>query len=143
VKAAGAKGQLLGCWSSEIGALNQVTVLRCFADDAELQAERWRALSTQDVFGRGDVITELTFDSYAPFPFLPPVKPGKYGSIYEIRTYRLNLWGFDDMGAFEAAHAARDKDPDWPAYLKASADLIVAQENRFVRSVTLTTLYNW
>lgn len=104
VKAAGAKGQLLGCWSSEIGALNQVTVLRSFADDAELQAERWRALSTQDVFGCGDVITDLTFDSYAPFPFLPPVKTGKYGSVYEIRTYRLKHGGTPHtIAAWEAA----------------------------------------
>lgn len=52
----------------------------------------------------------------------------------------VHLWGFDDMGAFEAAHAARDKDPDWPAYLVASADLIEAQENRLIRRVDLPFL---
>jgi hypothetical protein len=51
-----------------------------------------------------------------------------------------HLWGFDDMGQFEAAHAARDKDPEWPAYLKASGDLILSQETRLIRRVALSSL---
>jgi len=51
-----------------------------------------------------------------------------------------HLWGFPDMGAFELAHAARDRDPDWPAYLEASADLILAQETRLVRRFDLPFL---
>ena len=35
----------------------------------------------------------MDFDSYAPFPFLPSVKPGKYGAVYEIRTYKLKHGG--------------------------------------------------
>jgi hypothetical protein len=51
-----------------------------------------------------------------------------------------HLWGFDDMGEFERRHAARDKDPDWPAYLQASEHLITAQETRLIRRVTLPSL---
>ncbi|MFT4115550.1 NIPSNAP family protein [Bradyrhizobium sp.] len=51
-----------------------------------------------------------------------------------------HLWGFPDMGEFERRHGARDKDPDWPAYLKASGPLIVAQENRLIRRVDLPSL---
>jgi hypothetical protein len=51
-----------------------------------------------------------------------------------------HLWGFDDMGEFERRHAARDKDPDWPAYLKASEHLITAQETRLIRRVELPSL---
>ena len=58
---------------------------------------------------------------------------GIYTSAIGTLNQFVHLWGFDDMGAFEAAHAARDKDPDWPAYLQASADLIVAQETRIIR----------
>ena len=51
-----------------------------------------------------------------------------------------HLWGFDDMGEFERRHAARDKDPDWPAYLQASEHLIMAQETRLIRRVEMMSL---
>jgi len=50
-------------------------------------------LDTTEPFGAGEGVTAMRFDSYAPFPFLPPVKPGKYGSVYEIRTYKLKPGG--------------------------------------------------
>jgi len=52
----------------------------------------------------------------------------------------VHLWGFSDMGEFERRHAERDRDPDWPAYLKASEHLIVAQENRLIRRIALPSL---
>jgi hypothetical protein len=52
----------------------------------------------------------------------------------------VHLWGFNDMGDFERRHAARDKDPDWPAYLEASEHLITAQENRLIRKIELPSL---
>jgi hypothetical protein len=44
------------------------------------------------------------------------------------------------MGEFEQRHAARDKDPAWPAYLQASEHLITAQENRLIRRIDLPSL---
>jgi hypothetical protein len=93
VKAPGAKGTLLGCWSTEISELNQLVVLRGFTDHAELLAERECALGTTDPFDARDAIASLRFDSYAPFRFLPPGKPAKYGAVYEIRTYKLKHGG--------------------------------------------------
>jgi hypothetical protein len=52
----------------------------------------------------------------------------------------VHLWGFSDMGEFERRHAERDKDPDWPAYLKASEHLITAQENRLIRQIEMPSL---
>jgi hypothetical protein len=52
----------------------------------------------------------------------------------------VHLWGFSDVGEFERRHAARDKDPEWPAYLKASEHLIAAQENRLIRKIELASL---
>ncbi|SFJ29160.1 NIPSNAP protein [Bosea sp. OK403] len=110
VKAPEAKGTLLGCWTSEIGALNEIFVLRGFADDAELQAERLRALDTTNPFSAGDDIARLQFDSYAPFPFLPPVQPAKLGKVYEIRTYKLKHGGVPaTIAAWEAAVPERVK----------------------------------
>jgi NIPSNAP len=110
VKAAGAKGTLLGCWASEIGQLNQLYVLRGFVDDAELQAERTRTFGTGNPFGCGEAIVTMGFDSYVPFPFLPPVAAGKFGKVYEIRTYRLKPGGIPaTIAAWQAAVPERVK----------------------------------
>jgi hypothetical protein len=110
VKAAGAEGTLLGCWSTEIGDLNQILVLRGFADHADLLAERERILNTTEPFGAGEAITSMSFDSYAPFPFLPKVQPGKHGAVYEIRTYKLKHGGLPGtITAWQAAVPERIK----------------------------------
>ncbi len=50
----------------------------------------------------------MSFDTYAPFPFLPPIVPGKYGSVYEIRTLSPQAWGRSStIAAWEAAARAR------------------------------------
>ena len=53
VKAPTAKGTLLGCWATEIGDLNQLMVLRGFADSAELLKERERILQTPNRLAPG------------------------------------------------------------------------------------------
>jgi hypothetical protein len=60
---------------------------------------------------------------------------GMYTSVVGKLNQVVHLWAFPDMGTFEARHAARDLDPAWPAYLKASEDLLVAQETRLLRRV--------
>ncbi|MEY9115296.1 NIPSNAP family protein [Bradyrhizobium diazoefficiens] len=101
-----AKGTLLGCWANEIGELNQLLVLRSFGDHEAYRGERERALRTANPFNAGEAIAQMSFDTYVPFPFLPPVVPGKYGSVYEIRTYRLKHGGVPPtIAAWEAAMA--------------------------------------
>lgn len=110
VTASDAGGTLLGCWASEIGELNQLLVLRSFADHEAWRGERERTLRTANPFNAGDAITQMNLDTYAPFPFLPPVVPGKYGSVYEIRTYRLEHGGIPPtIAAWEAAMPERSK----------------------------------
>jgi hypothetical protein len=113
----GAKGALLGCWVSEIGELNQVAVLRGFADIEELRGERKRALESREPFSCPEVLTRLEMDSYAPFPGIPPVKTGAFGPIYEIRTYSLKVGGLPaTIAAWQAA---------LPARLELSPNLVV------------------
>ncbi len=103
-----AKGTLLGCFTSDIGALNQVFVLRSFADTTEAQTERMRVYHSANPFNCGDAITALSLESYAPFPFLPPVKIGRYGGVYEIRQYTLKHGGLpQSIALWEAALPAR------------------------------------
>ena len=92
LKAPEAKGTLLGCWASEIGTLNQVILLRGFADEAELLSERQRLLASGNPFGAGEDIAKLAFDSYAPFPFLPPVQPGSMEStVFSMTENRPSI----------------------------------------------------
>jgi len=104
-----AKGELLGCWRTDIGTIGQLLVLRGFETPQDLSAERHRALFSSNPFNAGGVVTALEMDSYAPFPFLPPVKTGAYGKIYEFRTYKLRPGGLPPtLAGWEAAMPARE-----------------------------------
>lgn len=101
---ADAKGALVGCWRTEIGTLGRLIVLRGFAAPEDMTAERRRALLSANPFNAGPVITALEMDSYAPFPFLPPIRTGDRGGVYEVRTYRLKPGGLPPtLAAWEAA----------------------------------------
>jgi hypothetical protein len=89
VTAPEAHGEFLGCWTAEHGRLGRAYVLRSFDDDAELAAERARAAADRHPFGADGQLTDLQMRGFAPFPFVPRVRPGRYGSIYEIRDYHL------------------------------------------------------
>jgi len=89
----GAAGELLGCWRTEVGPLGRLLLLRGFESAEALAGERRRALLSVNPFHAGGVVTALNMESYAPFPFLPPVQPGPMGGIYEFRTYHLKPGG--------------------------------------------------
>jgi hypothetical protein len=92
-----AQGELLGCWFTDIGQLNQMIVLRGFADLGQLQAERERTQQSTDPFGCGAVFQSLEQHSYKGFPWMKPVRPsaesGVAGPVYEIRTYGIKPGG--------------------------------------------------
>jgi len=104
------KGRLLGILASEIGALNQILVLRGFEGDAELQAERARAATSGNPFGAAEWLTGFTQDSYAPFPFVAPVETGARGPIYEVRSYVFKTGGLaPTLAAWQAQLPARQE----------------------------------
>lgn len=92
-----AQGELLACWFTDIGTLNQMIVLRGFADLASLQAERERTQLSANPFGCGDVFQSLEQHSYKGFPWMKPVRPsaesGVQGPVYEIRSYGIKPGG--------------------------------------------------
>ena len=63
---------------------------------------------------------------------------GFYTSMVGPLNQFVHLWGYDDLADYERRCDARDTHPDFPAYLAATADLIVAQETRLIRSVELS-----
>ena len=91
--AAEGQGRLLGMWMVDIGRLNRMLVLRGFDDAGSLLAERKRTHESTSPFNCGDVLADLSLDSYEPFPFMPPVEPGQYGGVYEFRTYPFRIGG--------------------------------------------------
>lgn len=78
---------LLACWYSEVGALNRILIIRKSADAAI--ENRFAALSANSPFGIGELITELSLDTYVSFDFMPPLQPGAFGPCYEVRSYML------------------------------------------------------
>ena len=101
-----AKGEMLGCWRTEIGSLGRLILLRGFEAPEDMTAERRRALLSANPFHAGSVVTALEMDSYAPFPFLPPIRTEDRGAVYEFRTYRLKPGGLPPtLAGWEAAIA--------------------------------------
>jgi hypothetical protein len=92
-----AQGELLACWFTDIGQLNQMIVLRGFASLADLQAERERTQHRASPFGNGEIFQTLEQHSYQGFPWMKPVRPsaesGISGPVYEIRTYGIKPGG--------------------------------------------------
>jgi NIPSNAP len=68
----------------------------------------------------------------------PPI--GYYTAEIGALNQVVHLWGFDSLADMEARRAARNADPGWPAYLVASAHLVLAQEDRIIRRVDFETL---
>lgn len=92
-----AQGELLACWTTDIGELNRMIVLRGFADVATLEAERQRTQNSASPFGCGDLYQSLSLESFRGFPWMKPVRPsaesGIVGPVYEIRTYGIKPGG--------------------------------------------------
>ena len=84
---------LLACWYSEIGVLNQILILRGGDDANAAMASHMQTLSSGNPFGVGEWLVGMTMDIYVAFDFLPPIKPGKLGPCYEVRTYVLKSAG--------------------------------------------------
>lgn len=107
-----AKGRYLASWFTDIGALNQMLVLRSFDSHSDLLQERLRTQSHSDPFGCGSFMQSLEQSSYRGFPWMGPVRPssesGIVGPVYEIRTYAIKTGGVQPtIDLWEQAMPAR------------------------------------
>jgi hypothetical protein len=80
---------LLACWYSDIGAVNQILVIRKAADAGATLGARFTALNAPNPFGVAEYIVAMAMDMYLPFDFIAPLRPGEFGPCYEVRTYVL------------------------------------------------------
>jgi NIPSNAP len=88
-KELGGDSNLLACWYSEIGAINQILLIRNAADAAATLDARFAALNTSNPFGLRDFVTAMSMDTYVSFDFVAPLRPGEFGPCYEVRNYLL------------------------------------------------------
>jgi len=80
--------ELAAFWHTEIGPLNQVIHVWPYADVAE--REKVRAAAVRDGVWppkASEFVMAQRVDIMEPFPFSPPLKPGKMGPFFEIRSY--------------------------------------------------------
>lgn len=98
----------LACWYSEIGALNQILIIRHSPNLAEAIAEREAVLRSGNPFGIGEFIVGMTMDTYTSFDFVKPMHAGTYGPFYEVRSYILKPGGLaPTIALWEKALPAR------------------------------------
>jgi hypothetical protein len=86
-------GRLLACWYSELGALNEILVLRGYEDEGAIAADREAMARSENPLGIAEFTTAIAMDTWTSFPFVPPIAPGEKGPFFEIRTYRLKSGG--------------------------------------------------
>ena len=84
---------LLACWYSDIGAVNQILIIRKAPNTAATLDARYAALSAPDPLGISEYIAAMAMDTYVSFDFTPPLRPGEFGPCYEVRSYVLKRTG--------------------------------------------------
>lgn len=65
---------------------------------------------------------------------------GFYTSTIGPLNQVVHLWAYRDFTDMETRWHARDTHPDFPAYLKASENLLISQEDRILRSFPLSSV---
>jgi hypothetical protein len=108
--AAPLSGKLLACWFSELGAVNQILLLRHYDDEGRLLSDRRAVLESGNPCGAGEFLVTMTMDTYVPFPIRETIEPGDFGPIYEVRTYELKSDGLKPtIALWDKAVPARAK----------------------------------
>lgn len=110
LKANPRKGEFLACLACDIGDLNQIMLMHHYANEADLAADREAVARDANPYGCLELTEGRTTDTFHQFPFLPPIRPGNYGPIFEIRTYRLKPTGLSPtIAAWEKQSPVRQK----------------------------------
>jgi hypothetical protein len=103
-------GTLAGVWTTEVGVLNQILLLRSFAIAEALFDERARVIESGEFFGASEQLSGCTFETWAPYPFVTPQLAGTLGAFYELRVYGIKPGGMrPTLAAWKAAVPARVK----------------------------------
>ena len=81
---------MLGFFYTDIGPLNQVIHIWGYEDLAERDRVRAEAAKLPNwPPAIGEFAENMTAEIFIPWSFMEPMKPGKHGPIYELRSYIL------------------------------------------------------
>lgn len=82
----GTSSGLLGCWTTEIGQVNELVALSAVAGSPSVgdgvAGHRLAAALTE-------FLVTARLEHLRLFPFLPEVQPGSFGRVYELRHYLM------------------------------------------------------
>ncbi len=80
--------ELAAFWYTEIGSLNRIVHVWPYADAGE--RARIRTEAGADPYwppNMGEFLVTMRSEIFTPFPYSSDLKPGKFGPIYEMRSY--------------------------------------------------------
>ncbi|HZV20293.1 MAG TPA: NIPSNAP family protein [Hyphomicrobiales bacterium] len=80
---------LRACWYSELGGLNQILIIRRAENSDTAIGARLQQINTTNPFGIGELIANMTMDTYVSLDIVGPMTAGEFGPFYEVRTYML------------------------------------------------------
>jgi NIPSNAP len=103
--------ELTAFWHTEIGPLNEIVHVWPYADLAERARIRTEAAKDPHWPPKiRDYIVSMRSEILVPFAFLPEVRAGKVGPIFELRYYTYKLGAMPQVAkSWEAALPARLK----------------------------------
>jgi hypothetical protein len=87
------KGEFLACWFCDIGDLNQIMLLHHYGSEADQAADRDSVARDPNPFGVLELTERRSTNTFHQFPFLPALKAGTCGPIFEVRSYVLKPTG--------------------------------------------------
>ena len=101
-------GQLVGCWVSEIGRLNEIVLVRSYASEAMLAESQLKFGSTSRLPGISINLVAVRQETFTAAEGMPCIQTGRFGAFYEIRRYELNDGGLaPTLAAWQEAVSAR------------------------------------
>lgn len=90
--------ELTGFFHTEIGPLNEIVHIWGYRDLAERARIRQESAKEPNWPPKiRDFIREMRSEVVVPFSFIPEVRPGKMGPIFELRYYTLKPGSLPDM----------------------------------------------
>lgn len=86
--------ELAACWYTEIGPLNQIVHIWPYESLDERGRIRAEAANDPNWPPRiQEFLVNATAEIFVPFPFSPPLQPGRMGPVYEMRSYTVKAAG--------------------------------------------------
>jgi NIPSNAP len=81
---------LIGFWTTEIGRVNELVSLWTRADESS-STERDGLAAGDWLAGIAELVTNMRVERFRLFSFMADIAPGRYGGVYELRSYLLKL----------------------------------------------------